>query len=105
MELLISDEKHSLPLCVYVAGFGKASHNYQLAIASNTSIIVVKKSIILLFFVFTYYYDNSATYIFSIYVHNVINCSQTSSYFQAKDSNMHAYVYSWSQCTISYHKQ
>ena len=30
MELLTGSEKHSLPLCVYVMCFGKASHIYNL---------------------------------------------------------------------------
>ena len=30
MELSIGDEKHSLPLCVYVAAFGKSSHIYYI---------------------------------------------------------------------------
>ena len=30
MELLIGDENISLPLCAYVAGFSKASHNYDV---------------------------------------------------------------------------
>ena len=28
IELSIGDEKHSLPLCAYVAGFSKSSHMY-----------------------------------------------------------------------------
>ena len=33
MELLIGSEKHSLPSCAYVAGFGKSSHiKYYIAI-------------------------------------------------------------------------
>ena len=31
MEPLIGDEKRSLPMCAYVAGFGKSSHIYAIA--------------------------------------------------------------------------
>ena len=31
MKLSIGDEKFSLPMCAYVAGFGKSSHNYMYA--------------------------------------------------------------------------
>ena len=30
MELVTGDEKRSLPLCVYVADFGKSSHIYEI---------------------------------------------------------------------------
>ena len=79
MELSIGDEKHSLLLCAYVVGFGKACHIYTLSLKLAASIFVamyisvISLMAVLLYPYMIYYIANYFKFIRKLYIIIIYN--------------------------------